>query len=50
MSNDKYIKAELVNLIKEADWKLEALPEGYFINYFEETFLPKIKNLIKKLN
>lgn len=50
MSNDKYIKAEITNLIKEADWKLEALPEGYFINYFEETFLPKIKKLVKSLN
>ena len=50
MSEDKFIKPEIENLIKEAEWKLEALPTGYFANYFEETFLPKIKKLIKKLN
>ena len=36
-------------LIKEADWKLESLPGSYFIEYFEKTFLTKLKELIKNL-
>ena len=45
----KYIKAEMEKTIKEADWKLESLPESYFVNYFEETFLPRMKQLVKYL-
>lgn len=43
------IKSELERLITEANWKLEALPEKYFIDYFEEEFIKKFKNLVKEL-
>ena len=39
----------LNQLIKEAEFKLEALPVGYFLNYFESEFLPKLKENYKKL-
>ena len=39
----------LNNLIKEAEFKLEVLPEGYFLNYFESNFLPKLKENYKKI-
>jgi hypothetical protein len=35
--------------IKEAEFKLEALPQSYFLNYFESDFLPKIKKIYKEL-
>ena len=35
--------------IKEVEFKLETLPEGYFLNYFESDFLPKIKKIYKEL-
>ena len=41
---------KLHKLINEAEFKLEALPESYFINYFEEDFLPKIKKIHKELD
>jgi len=41
------IKLDL--LIKEAEFKLEALPNGYFINYFEKDFLPKLTEICKDL-
>lgn len=43
------LKIEIEKLIKLGEWKLEALPEGYFIEYFEKEFMPKLKELIKKL-
>lgn len=43
------IKFEIEKLIEEADWKLEALPDKYFIDYFEEEFIEKLKKLIKKI-
>lgn len=43
------IKSEIEKLIQEADWKLEALPDKYFIYYFEEEFIEKLKKLIKKI-
>ena len=39
----------LHNLINEAEFKLEALPQVYFIEYFEKEFLPKIKEFRNKL-
>lgn len=36
-------------LLKDIEFKLEALPENYFIRYIEETFLPEIKEIHKKL-
>ena len=36
-------------LIKESKFKLEALPESYFVNYFEEDFLPQIEKICKQL-
>ena len=45
----KYIKAEIEKIIKEADWKLETLSDKYFVDYFEETFLPRLKQLVKYL-
>ena len=42
-------KIELERLIKLADWKLESLPEKYFIEFFEKEFLPKLKESVKKL-
>lgn len=43
------VKSEIEKLIQEADWKLEALPDKYFIDYFEEEFIEKLKKLIKKI-
>ena len=40
----------LYKLISEAEFKLEALPQGYFIEYFEKEFLPKIKDIYKRLS
>lgn len=40
---------QLENLIKEAKFKLEALPESYFINYFEQDFLPELEKICKQL-
>ena len=40
----------LYKLIDEAEFKLEALPEGYFIEYFEKEFLPKLKEVYKNIN
>lgn len=40
---------KLYKLIEESEWKLEALPEKYFVDYFEEEFLPKIKDINEKL-
>ncbi|MBQ9149844.1 hypothetical protein IJX73_02825 [bacterium] len=34
-------------LLNEAEFKLEALPQKYFIDYFEEEFLRKIRSLLK---
>ena len=45
----KYIKAEMEKIINEADWKLEVLLDKYFVDYFEETFLPRLKQLVKYL-
>lgn len=39
----------LYNLIKESEFKLEALPVDYFLEYFEQDFLPKLKEIEKKL-
>ena len=48
--NDKdVILRELEKNIDMAEWKLESLPESYFINYFEQDFLPNIKSIYKKL-
>lgn len=41
---------EIDKLIDEAKWKLEALPEKYFIEYFKEEFLVKLKEISKKIN
>lgn len=50
MKQDQDIKREISKLIELADWKLESLPEKYFMDYFEEEFLPRLKDLIKKLD
>jgi hypothetical protein len=39
---------EIINLINEVEFKLEALPDSYFIEYFERYFLPKLKDFINK--
>ena len=39
----------LHNLINEIEFKLESLPNGYFLEYFERDFLPKIKEFRNKL-
>ena len=36
---------KLHNLLQEAEFKLESLPESYFLNYFEKDFLPRIKEI-----
>ena len=41
------LEYKLEQLIKEAEFKLEALPQGYFISYFEEEFLKKVKEVIE---
>ena len=43
------IKNELKELIKEARFRIEILPESYFIEYFEKEFLIKLENQIKYL-
>lgn len=43
------ISHEIRKLIDEVDWKLETLPNNYFIDYFEKEFLVKLKELIKEL-
>ena len=43
----KVIKFDM--LLKEVKFKLEALPESYFINYFEEDFLPELSKICKQL-
>lgn len=40
---------ELHRLIKDSEFKLESLPEKYFINYFEEDFLPKLKKISEQI-
>ena len=49
MQDVKNIQAELKKMIKELEWKLEALPERYFINYVEEIFIPSIKTILKSI-
>ena len=39
----------LHNLIEDIEFKLESLPESYFLNYFERDFLPKIKEFRNQL-
>ena len=39
----------LENLIKEVKFKLKTLPESYFINYFEQEFLPELEKACKRL-
>ena len=39
----------LYKLINETEFKFETLPDGYFREYFEKEFLPKIKNIYTKL-
>lgn len=43
------MKHEIEQLIKLCEWKLEALPKGYFIEFFEKEFLPKLKELVKQI-
>lgn len=40
-------ETEIIKLINEIEFKLESLPNSYFIEYFEKIFLPKIKELMK---
>lgn len=40
---------ELYKLIDEAEFKFQTLPDGYFREYFEKEFLPKIKNIYTNL-
>ena len=49
MNDKENILLELEKNINMAEWKLEALPESYFIDYFEIEFLPTIKSIYKKL-
>ena len=39
----------LHNLINEAEFKLEMLPEDYFLEYLKDDFLPKIKDFRNQL-
>ena len=39
----------LHNLINEAEFKFEILPNGYFLEYFKDDFLPKMKEFRNKL-
>lgn len=43
------VKREIDKLIEEAKWKLEALPEKYFAEYFEEEFIGKLQKLTKNI-
>lgn len=37
-------------LANEVELKRKSLPNGYFLHYFDNEFLPKIKNLIKEID
>lgn len=39
-------KIELEKIVREIEWKLEALPEKYFIDYVETELIKKLKKLI----
>ena len=41
------IKLDL--LIKESKFKLEALPQSYFVNYFEDSFIPQLEKINRQL-
>ena len=41
------LKNEINKLIKEAEFKIEVLPESYFINYFKDVFIKEMKKIIK---
>lgn len=43
------MKHEIEQLIKLCEWKLEALPKSYFIEFFKKEFILKLKELIKDL-
>ena len=40
----------LYKLISEVEFKFETLPDGYFREYFEKEFLPKIKDIYTRLS
>ena len=50
MQEEENILREMGKAIDEVEWKLEALLQSYFVNYFEQEFLPKIKSIYKILN
>lgn len=41
------IKLEIKKLINDAKFKLDVLPESYFINYFEDIFIKEIEKILK---
>lgn len=41
---------KLYSLINEAEFKFQGLPDGYFKEYFEKEFLPKIKDIYTRLS
>lgn len=45
--NIEILKYEINKLIKEAEFKIEVLPESYLINYFKDNFIKEIKKIIK---
>ena len=40
---------DIEKLIREAEFKLEALPQSYFVCYFEEEFLKKLKKYLQNI-
>lgn len=45
--NEEKMKIEIERLVNEATFKLESLPESYFIEYFEKDFIKILKEIIK---
>ena len=41
------IKEKIEKKIREAEFKLEALPQSYFIEYFEKDFLKELKKYLQ---
>lgn len=40
---------DIEKLIREAEFKFEALPQEYFIQYFKDDFLKKIKKYLQNI-
>lgn len=49
MQEEENTLQEMEKAIDEVEYKLKVLLGSYFVNYFKQEFLPKIKSIYKKL-